>query len=175
MPKNTVTQEQVNENMQDVSVQTLEDFGKKITHVSVRMKNGFVLTEDSICVDPANYDEEIGKQVCLSRIENKVWFLLGYALQDKLSKEVAIPKELAETIPLMCSDDYKQRFRAEYFQNVIRYDRLYKMVEKWDKGELEFTPTCPREIYDRQLSEMGAYLSILEERAKLEDIDIKTE
>lgn len=94
-------------------------------------------------------------------------------LAGKLSKEVSLPKELAETISLMCSSDYKQRFRAEYFQNAIRYDRLYKMVEDWDKGVLDFTPTCPRELYDRQLSEMGAYLSILEERAKLENINIR--
>lgn len=85
MAKITVTQEQVNENMQDVSVKTIEEFGKKITHVTVRMKNGFLLTEDSICVDPANYDEEIGKKIALSRIEDKVWLLLGYALQDKVS------------------------------------------------------------------------------------------
>ena len=87
MSEITVTQEQVNENMQDVIVRTLQDFEKPCTYVTVRMKNGFTLRESTTCVDPANYDEEIGKEICLKRIENKIWYLLGYALQEKLYRE----------------------------------------------------------------------------------------
>ena len=82
--KNTVTPEQVKENMQDVIVRTLDDFGKPCTYVTVRMKNGFTLRESTTCVDPANYNEEIGKEICLRKIEHKVWFLLGYQLQEDL-------------------------------------------------------------------------------------------
>ena len=81
-------------------------------------------------------------------------------------------KDLKETVALMTSADYKERFQAEYYQVAIRYAKLNKMVEAWDKGELNFTPTCSREIYDHQLSEMGAYLSILEERAKIENVEL---
>lgn len=84
MNKNTVTIEQVKENMQDVIVRTLDDFGKPCTYVTVRMKNGFTLRESTTCVDPANYDENIGKEICLKRIENQMWFLLGYQLQEDL-------------------------------------------------------------------------------------------
>ena len=84
MNKNTVTIEQVRENMQDVIVRTLDDFGKPCTYVTVRMKNGFTLRESTTCVDPANYDENIGKEICLEKIEDKVWFLLGYQLQEDL-------------------------------------------------------------------------------------------
>ena len=76
--------EQVKENMQDVIVRTLDDFGKPCTYVTVRMKNGFTLRESTTCVDPANYNEEIGKEICLRKIEDKVWFLLGYQLQEDL-------------------------------------------------------------------------------------------
>jgi len=82
--KNTVTPEQVKENMQDVIVRTLVDFGKPTTYVTIRMKNGFTLRESTTCVDPKNYDEEIGKEICLKRLEDKVWFLLGYQLQEEL-------------------------------------------------------------------------------------------
>jgi len=84
MVKNTVTIKQVKENMQDVIVRTLQDFGKPCTYVTVRMKNGFTLRESTTCVDPANYNEEIGKEICLKRIENQIWFLLGYQLQEDL-------------------------------------------------------------------------------------------
>lgn len=82
--QNTVTSEQVKENMQDVIVHTLDDFGKPITYVTIRMKNGFILHESTTCVDPANYNEEIGKEICLRKLEDKVWFLLGYQLQEQL-------------------------------------------------------------------------------------------
>lgn len=89
MNKNTVTIEEVKENMKDVIVRTVEEFGKPCTYVTVRMKNGFTLREGTTCVDPANYSEEIGKEICLEKIEDKVWFLLGYALQDKLASKNA--------------------------------------------------------------------------------------
>lgn len=85
MTENSVTIDQVRANMQDVIVRTLQDFEKPCTYVTVRMLNGFTLRESTTCVDPANYDEEIGKQICLRKIEDKIWFLLGYALQDKIA------------------------------------------------------------------------------------------
>lgn len=80
--------------------------------------------------------------------------------------------ELRDTVTDMLSPIYTDRFRAEYNQLKIRYDKLVAMVEKWDKGELNFVPTCPRELYTRQLNAMRAYLDILEERAVLEKVDL---
>lgn len=80
----TVTKEEVAENMKDVLVRTEIEFGKPTTYVTVRMKNGFAIRESTTCVDPNNYDEEIGKKICLEKLEDKVWLLLGYALQEKM-------------------------------------------------------------------------------------------
>jgi len=38
-------------------------------------------------------------------------------------------KELNETVEMMNSEDYKERFKAEYWQTYIRYKKLTKMVE----------------------------------------------
>ena len=81
-------------------------------------------------------------------------------------------KELAQTAELMVSSDYKQRFKAEYIQLKNRYEGLKAMIRKWDNDELNFTPTCPREIYDVQLAAMQRYLGVLEERAEMENVDI---
>lgn len=81
-------------------------------------------------------------------------------------------KTLEETVALMNSADYKERFAGEYYQLETRYLKLKAMTEKWDKGELNFTPTCPRSIYDRQLSCMLLYLFILLERADLEQVKL---
>lgn len=82
--QNTVTEEDVKANMQDVFVTTIKAFDKPVTYVEVRMKNGFTVRETTTCVDPANYSEKIGKEICLKRIEDTIWLLLGYALQDKI-------------------------------------------------------------------------------------------
>lgn len=60
-------------------------FGSKSTVVSVTLPNGFVIIESSSCVDPENYDHEVGKKICLDRIKNKIWELEGYRLQSSLS------------------------------------------------------------------------------------------
>lgn len=80
--------------------------------------------------------------------------------------------ELKDTIEMMNSADYKERFKAEYYQLKIRYDKLNAMVEKWDKGELDFKPTCPRSLYSIQLITMYNYLNVLKERAQLEGVEL---
>lgn len=80
--------------------------------------------------------------------------------------------ELKDTIELMQSEDYKDRFKAEYYQLKIRYEKLGKMVDAWDNEELNFVPTCPRSTYDLQLSAMYDYMAILEARAKMEGIEL---
>lgn len=58
---------------------------------------------------------------------------------------------LNETIELMTSSDYKDRFKAEYYQLEYRYNKLKKMLEDWDADKLSFTPTCNRDITHHKL------------------------
>lgn len=81
-------------------------------------------------------------------------------------------KELKDTIEMMNSSDYKERFKAEYQQVVIRYKKLAAMLEKWDAGELNFEPTCPRITYNMQIKAMTDYIAVLEARAVMEDVDL---
>lgn len=79
-------------------------------------------------------------------------------------------KTLNETVDGMCSTDYKERFVAEYNQLVIRYRGLKNMLDKWDRNELDFTPTCPRITYNLQIKAMTDYIDVLEARAAMENI-----
>jgi hypothetical protein len=85
MSQNTVTQEQISQIMVDSEIQ-IQTVGEKTTIVHCVLPNGFVIVESSSCVDPSNYDETLGAEICLTRISNKVWELEGYVLQSKLSK-----------------------------------------------------------------------------------------
>ena len=80
--------------------------------------------------------------------------------------------ELKDTVPMMISDDYKKRFVAEYAQLMIRYKKLYAVLEKYAADKLDFKPTCPIEILYEQLDHMEAYLNVLETRAKYENIQL---
>ena len=80
--------------------------------------------------------------------------------------------ELKDTVEMMGSDDYKERFVAEYTQLMIRYKKLYAVLEKYAADKLDFKPTCPIEILYEQLDHMEAYLSVLETRAKYENIQL---
>ena len=80
--------------------------------------------------------------------------------------------ELRETVEMMNSADYKERFKAEYYQVVIRYEKLKAMLEKWDDGELNFSPTCPRSTYNMQVTAMTDYIAVLEARAVMEGVEL---
>lgn len=78
--------------------------------------------------------------------------------------------ELKDTVELMNSSDYKDRFKAEYWQTKIRYEKLRKMLIKWGAGTLEFTPTCPKYILLEQERYMREYILCLETRAEIEGV-----
>ena len=80
-----VTQAEIDLLLNSADVQVRTEFGK-CTVVTVRLRNGFILTESSACVDPANYDVELGKKLCFQHIENRLWELEGYALQKKTAR-----------------------------------------------------------------------------------------
>lgn len=55
--------------------------GECTTVVRCVLRNGFVIVESSSCVDPKNYSEEMGREICMERIKNKIWERLGFLLQ----------------------------------------------------------------------------------------------
>ena len=75
---------------------------------------------------------------------------------------------LIDTAPMMISDDYRERFRAEYHQLKIRYEKLETMLNNWD--DLDFIPTCTKDVYIKQLNAMYEYMDILKYRADKEGI-----
>lgn len=78
---NTITSMDVGRMIAKAETTTL---GGKTTVVQATLVNGFVITESSSCVDPANYDEKMGAEICMSKILDKVWFLMGFLLQTAL-------------------------------------------------------------------------------------------
>ena len=82
--------------------------------------------------------------------------------------------KLNDTIEMMTSEDYKERFKAEYYQLKVRVCGLSNTLIAWDNDKLTFEPTCHRSTYDLQMKAMRDYMAILEMRAVMEHIDLDT-
>lgn len=79
----SVTEERIDEIMAN-SEFTIQTVFNKCTIVACKLPNGFVIVESSACVSPENYNKEMGIDICLDRIEDKIWELEGYRLQEEL-------------------------------------------------------------------------------------------
>ena len=89
---------------------------------------------------------------------------MGDTKQDEITMKM--------TIDLMNSEDYKDRFKGEYAQTLIRVRKLNNMLNEYDTGTLGFEPDSPIYLLRNQSAYMQAYLKTMEERAVYENIDL---
>lgn len=82
----TITEEYIAEIMENSEFDVRTVFNK-CTVMTCRLPNGFVISDYAACVDPKNYDEDMGVEICRERIKNKVWELEAYRLQQWLWEE----------------------------------------------------------------------------------------
>ena len=69
-------------------------------------------------------------------------------------------------------EGWKERFKKEYYELRERFQKLDRMISLYEKGQIEFQPKCSIDLLKRQRSVMWDYLSILEQRAKIEEINL---
>ena len=85
-------------------------------------------------------------------------------------------KELKDTCSCMVSDDYKERFIAEYWQTKIRYEKLKHFCNRIEAAQTinaeEPKHDIPLHMLRYQQEIMGHYLHILEVRAIIENIEL---
>lgn len=80
--------------------------------------------------------------------------------------------ELIDTLELMASDDYKNRFKAEYYQLKLRLEKLNKTIIKALANTLEFELSCDVQLLEEQSYAMAQYMKCLEIRAEIEGIEL---
>ena len=70
---------------------TKEEFhvfpGSQLTVCVLTLLNGFTVTGESACADPAMFNAEIGQKIARENAERKIWPLMGYALKEEMMKE----------------------------------------------------------------------------------------
>lgn len=187
--KTKVTEEDVLSAIVSTETKTVELAGKPHTVTAVRLANGFTVVETSTAVDIANYDPKIGEQVNLDRIKRKVWLLLGYALQSKLSEDRDVCKadalratrELLEAAQgqdsltneeiengialidsvLAPSSCYKDRARTELKELNARIEKLSVFMRSGDYADV---PPVEKQRMEKQLAAMRSYSTVLNQR-----------
>lgn len=80
--------------------------------------------------------------------------------------------ELKDTALLMSSEDYKDRFCAEYAQLTIRMQRLQQMLHQMIEDEPHTIPNSTSELMVGQLRAMMNYQQFLVARAEWEGIPL---
>lgn len=77
-----ISQTMVEDFIAETNVMTL---GEKTTVVRAVLRNGFEIVEASACVSKENYSEDMGRDICMKKIKDKVWMLLGFLLQTAVN------------------------------------------------------------------------------------------
>lgn len=86
--KNKLTVEDIELKIKDKKFTILED--GKTTICNIYLENGFTVRGESACVDPSNFNKEIGERISFENAKNKIWLLEGYLLQEKLYQSKAV-------------------------------------------------------------------------------------
>ncbi len=170
--KNKIHPEDVENMISKIEVLTITPPGtkSKTTLVQCVLLNGFVITESSACVDPANYSEEIGAEICMKKIKDQIWFLMGFLMQsavygfepEEIPKPMPYEEQIADDV---CAGGPDCTCGARSTTKPVRHivDALNRMDSELkeficidDAGELEGIP--PKVILTIQsdpVSEVG--------------------
>lgn len=114
-----------------------------LTHCAITVKNGFVFTGESACVDESDYEREIGEKVAFSNAFEKMWMPYGFYLKQKNG------------------GDFVFRLQNERDELAERYEKLeaFLSTEKFNQLDAQ-----NKELLREQLYVMGKYLSVLNAR-----------
>lgn len=61
-------------------------YSQTLTICILTLTNGFTVTGESACADPANYKKDIGDRIARENAQNKIWPLLGFELRTRLQR-----------------------------------------------------------------------------------------
>lgn len=120
--------------------------GSQLTVCVLTLLNGFTVTGESACADPAMFNAEIGRKIARENAERKIWPLMGYALKEEMMREIA-------------SSDFRERVKAEarqLQQNIAKLDAFMGGSVHWDTLHPE-----DQELLKSQRTFMAHYYDVL--------------
>lgn len=80
-PFEKITKDSIESRIDNISYMMVPDTTIMLCHI--RMQNGYTVSGESACVDPGNFNLEIGKEIAYRNAFTKLWPLEGYLLAEK--------------------------------------------------------------------------------------------
>lgn len=84
-PGKKITREYINSRIVDVYYTILPN--STVTICSITLDNGFSVRGESACVDPVNFDADIGENIAHQNAYDKLWQLFGFMLAEDIYRE----------------------------------------------------------------------------------------
>lgn len=131
-----VLKEDVENFVTNVEVMTV---GEKTTVVNAHTLTGFDMVRHSSCVDPKNYNEELGKQYALEVVTDDLWGHLGFVLQWAkfgLKQKLAIAKYPAHVERMIAEHD-ELRERSVKLTNFINGNEIFKTLSENEQNDMK--------------------------------------
>lgn len=131
-----VLKEDVENFVTNVEVMTV---GEKTTVVNAHTLTGFDMIRHSSCVDPKNYNEELGKQYALEVVTDDLWRHLGFVLQWAkfgLKQKLAIAKYPAHVERMIAEHD-ELRERSIKLANFINGNEIFKTLSENEQNDMK--------------------------------------
>ena len=118
----TVTLERLEELLNAAKTQETVFWEKELV-ISYKLPNGFTIMGRAACVDPANFNYDIGRQICRDNALNTLWLLEGYLMQQKMHKALT-----TDICIKSAADNKKQRTLdlSACFEKLVEKYRLFK-------------------------------------------------
>ncbi len=79
-PAERVTKEYMKSRITETKFHKL---GATLTHCTIHLDNKYQVTGESACVNPENYNQEIGEKIAYDNAFGKLWALFGFLLAEK--------------------------------------------------------------------------------------------
>lgn len=151
--ENKETEKQIDKIIQAGSIE-IQDLSDKTTLVKFKTEEGFEIVATSSCVDPKNYNRDVGAKICIDQIKDKLWEYEGYILSKKLYKTTG--KSLFDRVYSEATELKEKLERLQDFMGSPKFDAL-SYADKY----LLIDQECAMQDY---LDVLTARLSVMNKR-----------
>lgn len=125
-----------------------------LTHCVITLPCGYTITGESACVDPANYNKELGEEYALEQAVDKLWPLEGYLLANDRYR----------------ASQPKSFFARMVFEHSDLHEKLSKLNDFLAKPKPEQVSQDQWDLMLDQKEHMTGYLDTLEKRMNLVEL-----
>ena len=158
LPERKLTKEFLESEIKEVQYQRLSG---TITHCTIVTKSGFTFTGESACVDPDNYNKELGEKYAHENAFEKMWMPYGFWLHKALAEYDQRMNDDVEPKETAVQTTWQDRVCEEIGELVDRKEKLEKFLLG---NKPNFVSDAQWGLMKEQLQAMKSYHKVLIER-----------